>query len=86
MWKTQTGKPQAAASKESIIVIRTYKIDIRVMCSKKRSISNYILLTKFLHTKRNSKINKTMNAPKGLNDHRKCLRSHQIRLNDLVFI
>jgi len=80
------GKTMGIASKESTIVMGKYKIDLRAMCPKKRSISDYISLTKLSHTNKNNEIGQTMNAPKGLNGHTKHLRSHQTRLNNLVFI
>jgi len=76
----------AATSEESTIVIGKYKIDLRAMCPKKKSISDYISLTQLAHTNKNSEIDENMNAPKGLNCHTKRLHLHQIRLNDLVFI
>ena len=38
--------------------------NLRAMCPKKRSISDYISLTKLPHTNKNSEIGQTMNAPK----------------------
>jgi len=52
-----------------------YKIDLRAMCTKKTSISDYISLTEVLYTNKNSEIGQTKNAPKGLNGHTKRLHS-----------
>ena len=52
-------------AKNPTIVMEKYKIDLRAMCPKKRSISDYISLTKLPHTNKNSEIGQTMNVPKG---------------------
>ena len=59
------GKTMGIASKESTIVMGKYKIDLRAMCLKKRSISDYISLIKLPHTNKNSEIGQTINASKG---------------------
>jgi len=58
-------KQWTAPSKESTIVMEKYKIDLRAIFPKKRSISDYILLTKLPQTNKNSEIGQTMNVPKG---------------------
>ena len=61
-----TGKNHGVAtSKESTIVMRKYRIDLRAMHPKKRSISNYISLKMLPHINKNSEIDQTINAPKG---------------------
>ena len=43
-----------------------YKIDLRTMCPKKRSIStDYMSLTKLPYTNKNNEIGQTMNTSKG---------------------
>ena len=57
----------AATSKQFAIVMEKYRIDIRAMRPKKRSISDNISLKMLPHINKNSEIGQTMNAPRGLN-------------------
>jgi len=45
-------KQRAAMSKESIMTMGEYRIDFRVMCPKKRSISDYNSIITFSHKTR----------------------------------
>jgi len=59
--------------KESIMMMGEYKIDLRVICCKKISISEYKLLKTFSHKNKNSKIGQIMKALKRLKRPHKTL-------------